>query len=137
MIIKRSFESYLGNVEIVISEILEFLNNNINNLSKEDFLDLKLILNELILNAVIHGNNQDITKMVDIILEIKNDNIIEATISDEGDGYNYKEVMVKYNDTSLLDESGRGMLIVSSLIDNISFNDRGNIVNFTKKVNIL
>lgn len=53
---EKNVKSSLENVKKAVSEILEFLDSNIINLSKEDFLDLKLVLNELIINSVIHGN---------------------------------------------------------------------------------
>lgn len=135
-IMEKNLKSSLENVKKAVSEILEFLDSNIINLSKEDFLDLKLVLNELIINSVIHGNNNDITKTVKIYIEISSENIIQATISDEGKGYNYNEYMIKEQKQISFDENGRGIALVSALIDTITFNDIGNTVKFTKKVSI-
>ncbi len=133
---EKNLKSSLENVKKAVSEILEFLDSSIINLSKEDFLDLKLVLNELIINSVIHGNNNDITKTVKIYIEISPENIIQVTISDEGKGYNYNKYMVKEQEEISFDENGRGITLVSALIDTITFNDIGNTVKFTKKVSI-
>lgn len=134
--IEKNLKSSLENVKKAVSEILEFLDSNIINLSKEDFLDLKLVLNELIINSVIHGNNNDISKTVKIYIEVSSENIIKATISDEGKGYNYNEYLIKEQKQLSFDENGRGIALVSALIDTITFNDIGNTVKFTKKVSI-
>ncbi len=133
---EKSFKSSLPNVKIAVDEALTFVDSNINNLSREDFFDLKLVLNELIINAVIHGNNQDITKKVSIYIEIQPENIIKTVISDEGKGYNYEELILKDNREFSLDENGRGISLVAALIDTLTFNDMGNVVKFTKKVRI-
>ena len=133
---EKSFKSSLPNVKIAVDEALAFVDSNINNLSREDFFDLKLVLNELIINAVIHGNNQDITKKVSIYIEIQPENIIKTVISDEGKGYNYEELILKDNEEFSLDENGRGISLVAALIDTLTFNDMGNVVKFTKKVRI-
>ncbi|HIT72099.1 hypothetical protein B5E58_07010 [Tyzzerella sp. An114] len=133
---EKSFKSSLPNVKIAVDEALTFVDSNINNLSREDFFDLKLVLNELIINAVIHGNNQDITKKVSIYIEIQPENIIKTVISDEGKGYNYEELILKDNEEFSLDENGRGISLVAALIDTLTFNDMGNVVKFTKKVRI-
>lgn len=133
---EKSFKSSLPNVKAAVDEALTFVDSNINNLSREDFFDLKLVLNELIINAVIHGNNQDITKKVSIYIEIQPENIIKTVISDEGKGYNYEELILKDNGEFSLDENGRGISLVSALIDTLTFNDMGNVVKFTKKVRI-
>ncbi len=134
--IEKNVKSSLENVKKAVSEILEFLDSNIINLSKEDFLDLKLVLNELIINSVIHGNNNDISKTVKIYIEVSSENIIKATISDEGKGYNYNKYLIKEQKQLSFDENGRGIALVSALIDTITFNDIGNTVKFTKKVSI-
>lgn len=133
---EKSFKSSLPNVKAAVDEALTFVDSNINNLSREDFFDLKLVLNELIINAVIHGNNQDITKKVSIYIEIQPENIIKTVISDEGKGYNYEELILKDNEEFSLDENGRGISLVAALIDTLTFNDMGNVVKFTKKVRI-
>ena len=121
---------------MAVDEAFSFVDININNLSKEVFFDLKLVLKEIIINAVIHGNNQDITKKVSIYIEIQPENIIKTVISDEGKGYNYEELILKDNEEFSLDENGRGISLVAALIDTLTFNDMGNVVKFTKKVRI-
>ncbi len=134
--IEKNFKSSLPNVKVAVNDILDFLNSNISNLSKEDLLDLKLVLNELVINAVIHGNCEDENKIVHIYVEIEPENIIKTIISDEGKGYNYNDLIKKEKNCCSFDENGRGIALVKALIDTLTFNDCGNVVKFTKKVSV-
>jgi len=95
--------------------------------------DLKLIFSELMYNAVVHGNKGDPTKYVEVLINIT-DSRIAVTIEDEGVGYDYQNA-IKYalSENALLDEGGRGIVIVQALTDKLSFNETGNIIRFEKR----
>jgi len=95
--------------------------------------DLKLIFSELMYNAVVHGNKSDPTKQVEVLLSTTGSRIA-VTITDEGAGYDYQNAL-KYalSDEALLDENGRGIVIVQALSDKVSFNETGNKIRFEKR----
>jgi anti-sigma regulatory factor (Ser/Thr protein kinase) len=124
------FASDPTRVRQIVRCLLEFAGS----LKVEDRDDLKLVLNELLFNAVIHGNNEDPGKSVQIRLESKKD-FISVSIQDEGKGFDHEKVLNRPKDeSSLMSEHGRGMMLVSALTDSISFNKAGNRLRFTKKV---
>jgi serine/threonine-protein kinase RsbW len=132
----KTFPSEFYTVKSVIQEIMGFLSSHIPTLCSEDYYDLKLIFSELLLNAVIHGNKKDITKFVSFYVEITKPDLVYACIKDEGMGFDYKELLspCKSEDRLYL-ERGRGIQLVYSLADEISFTSSGSQINFCKRVN--
>ncbi len=90
------------------------------------FFDIRLILNELVINGIFHGNNSDSSKKVCVSIRIQN-GYIEIKVKDEGDGFLYNER--KYNSNNL-GCCGRGLKIVTELSD--EFHVDGNTVTAIK-----
>ena len=106
---------------------------------EESFLyDTKIILNELITNAIIHGNKCNNNKNVKIMAEILNEKYVFFSIRDEGEGFCYEKVAINkeidISDFSCLSESGRGMHIVRCLCDKVKFNKKGNKIIAIKRI---
>jgi len=93
-------------VEEILQNIKDILNESI-------FFNTKLILNELIINGVLHGNQQDINKHL-IIKVIINKLCIIIEVTDEGSGIIYKHK--SFGDYDFC-ESGRGLMLVEGLSD--------------------
>ena len=94
-----------------IDDILYKLKDCIKN--RDTIFDIKLILNELVINGVLHGNNCMISKCIKISLEIDKDKIT-IQVEDEGKGIDYD--FSSYDPTAL-ETNGRGLVIVSGLSD--------------------
>ncbi len=118
--------SDVGNVGCVIQTILGKLDEIV---PDENLLfDIRLILNELVINGCKHGNNSDISKWVRLSLMIK-ENRITIRVVDEGEGIRYK--LVDYNPTSM-ETTGRGLRIVQELADELII-DRNSVVAIINK----
>lgn len=130
-----SFSSNVYKVKTIVNDSLNFIKENLLNLSYDDLYDLKLILSELLFNAIIHGNKEDTKKNVSLTIEINN-NMIYAVIADEGPGFDYMGLLARLQASdNLFDENGRGIKLVLSLTDKLLFNHVGNEIKFYKKVN--
>lgn len=131
---ERTFKSDMFSVKPVINESLNFIMSVIPNISENNKFELKLIFSELLFNSVIHGNGLDGIRNVNIIIEVKG-NSIYASVSDEGNGYDYNRLIDKFDsDEDLMEENGRGIKLVYALTDGIEFNAEGNSITFCKKV---
>ncbi len=108
-IIKKNIKSDINLVNDVINEILSLIDKEI---GEDNLFDIRLILSELIINSIKHGNKNDINKNTDISLYI-DDNFIEMSVGDEGDGFTYSRNL----DACTFCESGRGLLLVEGLSD--------------------
>lgn len=80
---------------------------------EDTMFDIKLILNELIINGVMHGNECVSSKCIKLLLEIR-DKKLKIEVEDEGKGINYD--FVSY-DPENLQTCGRGLVIVNGLSD--------------------
>ncbi|NLJ58428.1 MAG: ATP-binding protein [Tissierellia bacterium] len=118
-VVEKKINSDINCVKLIVNEILSKIKDLIND---NALFNTKLILNELMINSVIHGNCEDLNKMIYIKVYINNSQII-IEVSDEGSGvcYNHK----KYGEYSLR-ESGRGLMLVEGLAD--KFQVDGNTV---------
>jgi len=102
--------------------------------------ELKVILNELILNAIKHGNKNDCSKYVKILAGLtKNDNAV-VLVEDSGTGFDYNYILneiekcCELDDICNMKETGRGILIVKKLSNGMKYNYKGNRVIISKKL---
>lgn len=120
--IKQTIKSDLFNIKLTIENIL----NDLCKIIKDESLlfDIRLILNELIVNSALHGNNCDSDKFIRLLLEIR-DRRIRIEVVDEGCGFIYDK-----NDYNPLELKccGRGLIIVDGLSDEF-YVDRNKVVS--------
>ncbi len=94
--------------------------------------NLFIALDEAFVNAVKHGNKFDPTKFVRITAEVSTKEA-RFTIEDEGEGFNIAEIPDPTNTENLFKTSGRGVLIIHNVMDEVRYNERGNRVEMIKK----
>jgi serine/threonine-protein kinase RsbW len=97
--------------------------------------EIKVVLDELLQNAIIHGNNKDSSKQVKIRTGINNSHVY-FIVEDEGEGFESNCIGQSESILDICDlkESGRGILIVKSLCDSVKFNSRGNKIVVLKRL---
>lgn len=100
--------------------------------TEKDGADMKLILDELLTNAIEHGNKYDILKKVIINYRFRKDEEIQVEICDEGEGFLIEQI----KDPDSNGERGRGIFIVRKLADELSYVDNGKKVKVYKKRSI-
>lgn len=102
--------------------------------SEEEKDSLAIAVTEAVNNAIIHGNKQDKDKKVVINFYLEEKKLI-VTIKDEGKGFNPANVSDPLAPENLLKESGRGIFILSTLMDEVKFDFRkdGTIIEMTKE----
>lgn len=140
----KVYESSIpGNLNYVRSEvnnIIGFLQETWGTIEDCTLFELKVIINELLLNAVKHGNKEDNNKLVRIAAGIEKGDCAFIDIQDDGEGYDYEclidkaERLCSESNILNLKETGRGLLIIKNLCDNIQFNEKGNRVIVEKKL---
>jgi serine/threonine-protein kinase RsbW len=117
--IEKKVQSDINIVKNVVEDILLDIQDG---LTESNFFNTKLILNELIINGVKHGNLEDINKSLLINVLINNACLV-IKVSDEGMGINYNHKTLGEYDFC---ECGRGLMLVEGLAD--KFNVEGNTV---------
>ena len=90
---------------------------------------MQIAFEEALTNAIVHGNNNDYNKNVNISFSIKQ-NMLEITIEDEGMGFNYKAIKIDNDD--VYRKNGRGILLISLYTDSFHFEDYGRKIVMNK-----
>jgi serine/threonine-protein kinase RsbW len=109
-------------------------------LSEGSLFELKVVLSEIVLNAVKHGNKENENKLVKIAVFLVDNRFISFVVEDEGCGYDLE--FVSKARQSILDEdnylnimeSGRGIHLVNNLCDKVKVNSKGNRISVLKKI---
>jgi len=90
------------------------------------FPDLKMAIYEGLTNAVDHGNQRQPGKNIFFQIHLKMDRI-SVQIKDEGEGFEAEE-----NVNEGRDSMHRGLALINHLMDEVTFNHKGNEINFLK-----
>jgi CheY-like chemotaxis protein len=99
---------------------------------KPERSNLFVALDEAFVNAVKHGNRNDPAKLVRITAELSTKEA-RFTIEDEGDGFNVQEIPDPRDPENLFKTSGRGVLLIYNIMDEVYYNERGNRLTMVKR----
>ncbi|NCD69383.1 ATP-binding protein [Mucilaginibacter sp. R11] len=101
--------------------------------SDDTFANMMTCLNEVVMNAIVHGNKLDENKKVIVNAEIEGKRVI-WTVTDEGAGFDYNNLPDPTAEANLENLTGRGVFIVKQLSDQCIFNANGNEVELHFKI---
>lgn len=98
------------------------------------FNKLLVATTEAVNNSIVHGNKRNPHKIVTITLEYF-DNYISVSVEDEGPGLDPSRLPDPLAEENLLRENGRGVFLMRSLMENVTFGNtsRGSIVIMSMK----
>ncbi|WP_462267329.1 ATP-binding protein [Mucilaginibacter sp.] len=101
--------------------------------SEDTFANMMTCLNEVVINAIVHGNKLDPDKKVIVNAEVDSKRII-WTVTDEGAGFDYLNLPDPTAEENLEKLTGRGVFIIKHLADQCIFNASGNEVELHFKI---
>ena len=118
----------------LMNTILDYLLRRVekNGVIDSENSNLFVALDEAFVNAVKHGNKFDSTKLVRITAEVSTKEA-RFTVEDEGDGFDVSQVPDPTDTENLFKTSGRGVLIIHNVMDEVNYNERGNRLEMIKK----
>jgi serine/threonine-protein kinase RsbW len=99
---------------------------------KPDRSNLLIALDEAFVNAVKHGNKHDHTKLVRITADLSAKEA-RFTIEDEGEGFDVNAIPDPRDPENLFKSSGRGVLLMYNIMDEVAYNERGNRLTMVKR----
>jgi len=94
--------------------------------------NLFIALDEAFVNAVKHGNKNDPTKLVRVGAELSPSEAC-FTIEDEGEGFDVATIPDPRDPANLFKSSGRGVLLIYNIMDEVEYNAQGNRVKMVKR----
>jgi len=122
--ISFEFSSDQKYTDRVIDDSIDFLESN--NISSHS--DFKIVLRELIINGIEHGNKSDASKTVNCKVSKIGNLRYNIEVEDEGDGFDYSNLDFNMPENPEQHRS-RGFPLVNTLADQIDFSEQGNKVN--------
>ena len=91
------------------------------NLREDKLNSLALSFSEAASNSVVHGNELDKSKKVKITV-LLDEKKLTVIIKDEGKGFNVDKVPNPCHPENILKDSGRGIHIMRSFLDDLKYN---------------
>jgi serine/threonine-protein kinase RsbW len=98
---------------------------------QDDIFAVHLAVEEAFINAIRHGNKMDPTKKVKIEYLVGSDKV-EISMTDQGEGFDPQAVPDPRLGENLYKPEGRGLFLISSYMDVVTFNERGNRVRMVR-----
>ncbi|HSB13114.1 MAG TPA: ATP-binding protein [Bryobacteraceae bacterium] len=114
-----------GNVDVFLSSTLDSVDDAENLVLKaaeevgfgdDDLHKIGMAVRETVVNAVVHGNRYNSRKRVHLQV-LKGDDRITITVADEGNGFEPKSIPDPLAEENLLQQSGRGILLIRAFVD--------------------
>lgn len=99
--------------------------------SQEQLHDIRLSLEEALVNAIKHGNNADPHLSVQLSVE-SSDTSLTITVSDQGKGFDFKHLPDPTAPVNLEKLSGRGVFLILNRMDKVEFSHGGSSIKMTK-----
>ncbi|SMD42506.1 serine/threonine-protein kinase RsbW [Aquiflexum balticum DSM 16537] len=126
--IKISIPSLIDNIKIIES----FIDNAREKyaINEDIYGNIMISVTECVTNAILHGNNLDGNKKVDLELHL-DDNLVKFIIKDEGEGFDYENLIDPTEPENLEKTGGRGIFIMKHLSDEVKFDDSGRKTTLT------
>jgi serine/threonine-protein kinase RsbW len=119
------FLSKIENINIV-EKLVDTVSVN-QNLSTEIYGNLLVAMVEAVNNAIIHGNKLDETKEVRVTYGLEN-GYFWFHVKDQGMGFDYQNIPDPTLPENLEKPHGRGIFLMSKLVDDIRFEENGTCV---------
>ena len=121
--------SNIKHVKKITSDIVNLLVER--KVDKSHIFDIRLCVEEAVINAIEHGNKNNEKLNVSVSITI-NDSKIEVTIEDEGKGFGHHTLPDPTKNENVLRSHGRGVYLIHKLMDKVQYNDKGNRVKLIK-----
>ncbi|MBL6446082.1 ATP-binding protein [Fulvivirga sp. 29W222] len=130
--IKIQIPSLAENIRMIES----FIDNAKEKFQLDDDIygNIMIAVTEAVNNAIKHGNQHDKSKNVALSLSLQ-DSQIRFTISDEGRGFDYKNLPDPTAPENLEKPGGRGIFLMKHLSDEVTFMEDGKVVELNFYIN--
>jgi len=121
--------SDLKHIKPTVGSIIDFLKSK--QTEESDIFDIRLCLEEALINAIKYGNRFD--ENLNVSVDVSHDgNKLIIAIEDKGPGFDYQSLPDPREEENLLKGRGRGVFLIKHLMDEMRFNKKGNRITMIK-----
>ncbi len=96
-------------------------------------LEVAIALQEALANAVIHGANEDASKIVQVSASCDHTRGILIVVRDPGQGFDVDSIPNPINGERIYSSHGRGIFLINRLMDEVHFHRGGAEIHMLKK----
>jgi len=101
----------------------------------ESNYEIELALREALVNAIVHGNQENSSKRVYVNCRCSADGEVSIAVEDEGNGFNHEAVPDPTSPDNRTLTHGRGIYLMRTLMDEVHFEQGGSVVHMRKRAN--
>ena len=111
----------------LVDDILKKTEKFVDRINTKNRSSVMIVLRELLLNALIHGNKNVAERHIKCRIEKLEKARLRIEVEDEGNGFDYQNLDMRLpeNPRHL---KRRGYILINALSDHIEFNSRGNCI---------
>jgi serine/threonine-protein kinase RsbW len=131
--LRQSFPSKVAAISPFVEQLMRFILKFRSADGTET--DIEMALHEALVNSVIHGNGENSCTLVYVGCRCYMDGEISITVRDQGRGFDSSEVLDPTFPENLLFTHGRGIYLMKTLMDEVSFEEGGAVVTLRKRSN--
>lgn len=133
LIYERSFPAQSEIKKEVLDALILLLQERCGIKTESDEMKMRLCLDEALVNAVMHGSKFDatLTIRVRIFLEAAKWSVL---VEDEGKGFLEEDLPDPDAPENLFEESGRGVILMRSWMDEVSYWNNGAALLMSRKL---
>src|SRR6201987_2797348 len=131
--LRQSLPSKVAAISPFTEQLMRFILNF--RMADGSEIDIEMALREALANAVIHGNGDDSRKSVYVTCRCYVDGEVSVTVRDEGKGFDRSPVPDPTVLENLMFTQGRGIYLMKTLMDEVSFEEGGSVVRMRKNSN--
>ena len=119
-LLDHNYPSTLESVDLAEAEILKTAGEA--GFDEDEQHRIGMAVRECMVNAVVHGNRYNRNKKVHVAASVdksESGTSLVIRITDQGEGFEIKEVPDPLHDTNLLRHSGRGLFLMGAFMDDM------------------
>jgi len=130
----------IDNIKRIINDALAYFDRSYSRMDEGTRYELKVIINELLVNAVKHGRKAGAACNVRVVAGLSAEDCAFLIVEDDGDGYDvarmnrFRGAGAAAGNIESVEETGRGIYIVKSLCEDFMVNEKGNKVVVNKRL---
>jgi serine/threonine-protein kinase RsbW len=129
--LRDTLPSHVDLVSPFVDQLMRFISRF--RVADENNVDIEVALREALVNAMVHGNQEDAHKRVYVKCRCTADGEVSIRVEDEGHGFNNCDVPDPTSSNNLLSTHGRGIYLMRTLMDEIDFEQGGSVVHMRKR----